>query len=84
MEVKTTKTCHSLNKYVQELLDLSRDNNSPQSSGIVFDFTKYKYCSTYNLAEGMDSKKKQKGIYHLYSDLNVITPTKKKPVIRFN
>merc|ERR1719167_268898 len=27
-------------------------------------------------------KKKQKGIYHLYSDLNVITPTKKKPMFR--
>lgn len=30
----------------------------------------------------MDSKKKHKGIYHMYNDLNVITPTKKKPVVR--
>ena len=34
------------------------------------------------LFSGIDSKKKLKGIYHIYNDLNVITPTKKKPVIR--
>ena len=33
---------------------------------------------------GMDSKKKHKGIYHMYNDLNVITPTKKKPVVRLD
>ena len=77
-----TTACNHPSMSCQELLDLSKDNNSPQPSGIVFDFSKYKYCSTYNLAEGMDSKKKQKGVYHLYSDLNVITPTKKKPVVR--
>ena len=49
----------------------------------LFDFTRYNYCSTYNLAEGMDSKKKQKAVYSMYSDLNTITPTKKKPVIRW-
>lgn len=31
--------------------------------------------------EGVDSKQ-QKGIYHLGSDLEVITPTQKRPVIR--
>ena len=31
----------------------------------------------------MDSKKKQKAVYSMYSDLNTITPTKKKPVIRW-
>ena len=35
------------------------------------------------LFSGIDSKKKLKGIYHIYNDLNVITPTKKKPVIRW-
>ena len=51
-------------------------------SQILFDFTRYNYCSTYNLAEGVDSKKKQKAVYSMYSDLTVITPTKKKPVLR--
>ena len=32
----------------------------------------------------MDSKKKQKAVYSMYSDLNTITPTKKKPVIRWD
>ena len=67
----------------QELLDLSKGNSSSASSQILFDFTRYNYCSTYNLAEGMDSKKKQKAVYSMYSDLNTITPTKKKPVIRW-
>ena len=47
-----TGACNHPSMSCQELLDLSKGYTSPLSSQILFDFTKYKYCSTYNLAEG--------------------------------
>jgi len=76
-----TSPCNHPSLSCQELLDTAKTVSDSQTSQLVFDFANYKYCSIYNLAEGMDNRR-QKEIYHLNHNLNVITPTKKKPMFR--
>jgi hypothetical protein len=49
---------------VQELLALSTALSATLTAQLSFDPKHLKYCSTYNLAEGVDENKK-KDIYHL-------------------
>jgi len=76
-----TSACNHPSLSCQELLALSTGLTTSPSSQLAFDSKKLKYCSTYNLAEGIDSAQ-QKAIYHLGADLDVITPTQKKPMFR--
>merc|ERR550519_1046713 len=76
-----TSPCNHPSLSCQELLDTAKTVSESQTSQLVFDFANYKYCSIYNLAEGIDSAQ-QKAIYHLGADLDVITPTQKKPMFR--
>lgn len=77
-----TSACNHPSLSCQELLALSTGLTTSPSSQLAFDSKKLKYCSTYNLAEGIDIDAQQKAIYHLGADLDVITPTKKKPMFR--
>jgi hypothetical protein len=38
----------------QELLEMSTPVSNSMAAQLVFDTKRHKYCSTYNLAEGLD------------------------------
>ena len=51
--------------FQQELLALSTALSATLTAQLAFDPKHLKYCSTYNLAEGVDESNKKKEIYHL-------------------
>ena len=63
--------------FFQELLALSTALSATLTAQLVFDQKQLKYCSTYNIAEGLD-KDMNKGIYHLGSDVYELAVTPKK------
>ena len=65
---------------MQEMLDTSKTLSPNLTSQVVFDFTKYKYCSTYNLAEGELSALRQYGDKYWFTQ-ELIKRNKKKYII---
>ena len=51
--------------FFQELLALSTALSATLTAQLSFDPKQLKYCSTYNLAEGVDENNRKRDIYHL-------------------
>jgi len=51
-------------------LALSTALSATLTAQLAFDPKHLKYCSTYNLAEGVDESNKKKEIYHLVRKIN--------------
>ncbi|XP_023326004.1 voltage-dependent T-type calcium channel subunit alpha-1G [Eurytemora carolleeae] len=76
-----TSPCNHPTLSCQELLEMSTPITGSTAVQLVFDKKNLKYCSTFNLAEVMNSED-QSVIYNLGSQLDLITPTQKKPMFR--
>ncbi len=63
--------------FFQELLALSTALSATLTAQLAFDPKHLKYCSTYNLAEGVDENNKKREIYHLGNEYELaVTPKK--------
>ena len=64
---------------LQELLALSTALSATLTAQLSFDPKHLKYCSTYNLAEGVDETNKKREIYHLGNEYELaVTPKKRR------